>query len=825
MRSLSGPCPSPLFSKACLATVFSLMFCVQAFGQNFGQFVHPGISHKESDLQRMKLQAEAGIEPWATAMQVLMDHPRASFDFPVGVLGADVDPSFRTEFSGASDNFMVNDGGTAYLNALMWYFTEDPRHAEKCIEIFNAYKGMRRNTQIPLFSGRIIRMIEAAELIKSTYDGWDPSEMQEFEDMLVYPGYSSTTVPADAIDDDDISFYWKVYNGDPSRIGNQGLLAARLMMAMGIFMDNEKMYDRAVRMLRGEANRSDDLVYQSGPPIVGDQVELECDEFYEQYDLDGFRNRIQNYGYNEVIEYYIHENGQSQEADRDQAHSIAGISSICGMGEIAWNQGDDIYGTQDNRPLLGLEYHTRYNLSNFATFADQPQPWEPTVESGEFFQRALRNGRRFALKINPGVNCNQDGTTRGNNLLDPVFEMPLAHYRDRIGLPSEDYKWIQRGHDYQFSRIGVEGITNTLAFPVYGSLFYRRVSPGDPISGFDDDGVPQFAMHMLPGSIEAENFDYFPINGQGRTYSDTTSGNQGGDYRFDSNVDIQKNVNGVTAIAFSEDGEFMTYTVSVPETGTYNIRARVSSRFDGGSIRFSFDGVDQTGVVAVPNTGSFRTYTTLTVAEDVLLTRGVQQVKIDMLGNSFNLDTFTVDTFNIDAVEVNSGESQRSSIESVNVVFDGEVDLADGAVNVVQRSTQTGETFEVVATSVSQEFANGQTTATIEFDSHVRNDDNALVDGNYQLTLTADLVTQDGVPMSEDFVFGDVETDQFYSFYGDADGDRDVDNVDFSFFIQTYFKQLGNATFNSAMDYDADDDVDNVDFSFFLGRYFKTMSF
>ena len=158
-------------------------------------------------------------------------------------------------------------------------------------------------------------------------------------------------------------------------------------------------------------------------------------------------------------------------------------------------------------------------------------------------------------------------------------------------------------------------------------------------------------------------------------------------------------------------------------------------------------------------------------------------------------------------------------------MFDGDVDLAAGAVAVVQRSTQTAETFEAVASTVSRTFSNNETVATIEFNSHVRNSANVLVDGNYQVTLIADLITQDGVPMSEDMVFGDVESDQFYNFYGDADGDRDVDNVDFSFFLQTYFKQVGDSSYNPIMDYDADDDVDNVDFSFFLGRYFKQLLF
>ena len=123
--------------------------------------------------------------------------------------------------------------------------------------------------------------------------------------------------------------------------------------------------------------------------------------------------------------------------------------------------------------------------------------------------------------------------------MSPIYELGLAHYRDRMNVPSDDYKWLQRGQEYLVSQVGVEGVTNTIALPVYGSLFYRRVSPGDPISGFNDNGLPQYAMNMLPGTIEAENFDYFTGDGQGRTYSDTTPENQGGAYRLDSDVDVQ----------------------------------------------------------------------------------------------------------------------------------------------------------------------------------------------------------------------------------------------------------------------------------------------
>ena len=340
----------PFSTKACLSIVFSIVLCSQAFGQ----LVHPGISHKQSDLDRMKLMVEAGVEPWASSFEALRRNRRAQHTYQLDVL--EQHPSFLIEYSDASDRFFINDGEAAYLNALMWFITGDERHAEKSIEIFNTYKGLRRNsTTIPLRSGRVWRIIEAAEIIAHTYDGWDPADIQAFKDMLVYPGYSATTVPTQAIEDDDFTFYWHVYQGDPGRHGNQGLFAMRTMMAMGIFLDNEVMYERALRYLRGESHRSDDLAYPSGPPNNNREI-TECD-FFDEFTINGFRNTVPDYGYNEVISNYIYENGQCQESSRDQVHSVAGVITINNMSEMAWNQGDDLYGHLDNRPLLGTGIH------------------------------------------------------------------------------------------------------------------------------------------------------------------------------------------------------------------------------------------------------------------------------------------------------------------------------------------------------------------------------------------------------------------------------------------------------------------------------------
>ena len=176
-------------------------------------------------------------------------------------------------------------------------------------------------------------------------------------------------------------------------------------------------------------------------------------------------------------------------------------------------------------------------------------------------------------------------------------------------------------------------------------------------------------------------------------------------------------------------------------------------------------------------------------------------------------------------IELNIGEAQRSAVESVTLFFEGEVNLEAGAVSVVQRSTQTEETFETVATTVSQQFSNNQTMATIQFDSHVRNSDNALVDGNYQLTLTGSLVTRGGVPMISDYVFGDVESDGFFCFYGDSDGNRIVNLFDLLPFRQSYSSVFGSPDYRHYLDFNGDGSIGIFDLLPFRSRYASTLPF
>jgi len=607
-------------------------------------FVHPGISHKQSDLDRMKYMVEAGKDPWLATYKLMQESSYASYNYSVKGDASNTTITSHTDF--------INDGFAAYYNALMWNITGDVRHAEKCVEIFNAWVNIKRiEDQFPLNNGRgPWKMLEGAEIIKYTYDGWAEEDIQKFKDMLVYPGWSGTTAPTAAIASKDVTFYWNIYQGDPARHGNQGLFAYRSMMAMGIFCDNEIMYDRALRYLQGLPHRPDDLAYPSGPPVTTPMTT--GNEYYDEFRQTSLSNTIEDYGYNEVIANYIWENGQGQESSRDQAHGLGGVSIITAMCEMAWSQGDDLYGHLDNRPLLGLEFYFRYNLSYEHSYPDQLTPWEPTVESGEFIQRLDRTGRWKSLKINPytGSNLTEDDWNRGMHNYNPIYEMNLGHYKYRMNLDSSKTKWLERAFEVMTEKIGVENDDNAVDHPGWGGIKFRRVSPGDPITGFDSSMTPIYEMHVVPTIVEAENYDYFPIQGEGRTHHDVDTINSGGLYRMDQGVDVDTCSTGGYVLSSLQDGEWLTYTIAVPSTALYDISINYASANANGKLKITVDGKDITDEISIPFGGESSTGLTdfkdFTIANDVILKQGVQALKISISGDSasFVLNSFDITT-------------------------------------------------------------------------------------------------------------------------------------------------------------------------------------
>ena len=295
-------------------------------------------------------------------------------------------------------------------------------------------------------------------------------------------------------------FYPILKNGDAGRFGNQGLFALRSVLAMSVFLEDERMYDRVWRYLTAQPHCTDDEPYEPGPPKTS-SAPIAVDDFMETFKLGGRRSNIADYGYDEQLRHYIYANGQCQESSRDQPHAMVGLFMYVAIAETFWLQGDNLYGALDNRILKGLEWSFRYNLSAWEPTGFTDAENDASFENGVFYRARHRSGRWRSLAPSP----KQRGTLGSEGA---PRECAYAHYRMRMGLGEDAVSWLKRGMDEMNARSASGG--ETWGAPPnwfyewsgWGTLMKRRTAwmAGDPPHG----------IHKLPGSIAAREKDVNP---------------------------------------------------------------------------------------------------------------------------------------------------------------------------------------------------------------------------------------------------------------------------------------------------------------------------
>ena len=106
---------------------------------------------------------------------------------------------------------------------------------------------------------------------------------------------------------------------------------------------------------------------------------------------------------------YVGETGQCQETGRDQGHAQLGLGAMCEICEMAWEQGDDLWGALDNRLMKGMEYTAKYNLGYdvpFKRWTDCTGLYNDWTEPGSMGRGQIR--------------C--------------IYDLPYQHYVGRKGL-------------------------------------------------------------------------------------------------------------------------------------------------------------------------------------------------------------------------------------------------------------------------------------------------------------------------------------------------------------------------------------------------------
>lgn len=146
-------------------------------------------------------------------------------------------------------------------------------------------------------------------------------------------------------------------------------------------------------------------------------------------------------------------------------------------------------------------------------------------------------------------------------------------------------------------------------------------------------------VKSIPGKIEVEDFDN---GGEGVSYHDFETTNQGGEYR-NTGVDLQKSEDGTYNIGWVKSGEWQEYTTNIAE-GTYDISARIATPEPGGKLQVLIDG-QLVGEVLVPDTGSWSSYHTV-VIRGVNLRGGTNKIlRLQVAGNIFNTNWVQFSTY------------------------------------------------------------------------------------------------------------------------------------------------------------------------------------
>ncbi|MEP1489453.1 MAG: carbohydrate-binding protein [Algibacter sp.] len=146
------------------------------------------------------------------------------------------------------------------------------------------------------------------------------------------------------------------------------------------------------------------------------------------------------------------------------------------------------------------------------------------------------------------------------------------------------------------------------------------------------DGIIEF-----PGTLQAENYN---TGGAGVAYSDKDTNNRGNTYR-DEGVDISGGPSPGFNVGWTNDGEWLAYTVEVLETGSYTVNFSISSQNGTvGQLVLKFDEEEKL-VFQATGTGSWSSYTNQ-LGGEIELEAGIYELKVEMRNPALNFDALTL---------------------------------------------------------------------------------------------------------------------------------------------------------------------------------------
>ncbi|QUP55678.1 hypothetical protein GO998_18130 (plasmid) [Ralstonia syzygii] len=279
-------------------------------------FTHPGLLHTETDFARMRAKVAAQAAPWIDGWNVLIANGHTS-------LSRNPNPQaaiYRGDDGVHAQNYgiLYNDIAAAYGCALRWKVSGDTAYADKAVQYLDAWSStltlIGGDTNAALAAGIYgYEFANAGEIMRS-YAGWTASGLAAFQKMMRNVFYPINHDFLNRHNNTEVTHYW----------ANWDLCNLASVLAIGVLCDDADLFNEAITYFKSGAGN----------------------------------------GCIEQAVYYVHPGylGQWQETGRDQGHNTLGIALGGAICEMAWNQGVDLYGFDNNRFLAGAEYVAKANL-------------------------------------------------------------------------------------------------------------------------------------------------------------------------------------------------------------------------------------------------------------------------------------------------------------------------------------------------------------------------------------------------------------------------------------------------------------------------------
>jgi hypothetical protein len=193
--------------------------------------------------------------------------------------------------------------------------------------------------------------------------------------------------------------------------------------------------------------------------------------------------------------------------------------------------------------------------------------------------------------------------------------------------------------NYTLSQLNAAGILND-------DISSLKITSGYKVTLYKDDNFTGRSVVLTADNscLVANTFNDSTSSLKIETNTTSTSIKiEAENYNYMSGVETEATTDagGGLNVAYIDAGDWMSYEVTIPTTGSYVISYRVASPNSGSAIRLEKDaGTTQLGTVTVPNTGGWQNWAN--VSHTVSLPAGTYSIGLATTTGGFNLNYLTI---------------------------------------------------------------------------------------------------------------------------------------------------------------------------------------